>query len=58
MTGTHRGLLGPFPVSGRSVRLTGISITQLIDGKIICDRVRADMVGLLAQIGAVPAVPN
>jgi steroid delta-isomerase-like uncharacterized protein len=58
MTGTHRGVLGPFPASGRPVRLTGISITQVTDGKITCDRVRADMVGLLAQIGAVPATPN
>jgi steroid delta-isomerase-like uncharacterized protein len=58
MTGTHRGLLGPFPASGRPVRLTGISITKVIDGKITCDRVRADMVNLLAQIGAVPATPN
>jgi steroid delta-isomerase-like uncharacterized protein len=58
MTGTHRGALGPFPASGRPVRLTGISITQVIDGKITRDRVRADIVGLLAQIGAVPAGPN
>jgi len=58
MTGTHRGALGPFTASGRSVRLTGISITKVIDGKIIFDRVRADMVGLLAQIGAAPATPN
>jgi predicted ester cyclase len=58
MTGTHRGALGPFTASGRPVRLTGISITKLIRGKITFDRVRADMVGLLAQIGAVPAAPN
>jgi len=55
MTGTHRGALGPFPASGRPVRLTGISMTQLSNGKIVFDRVRADMVGLLAQIGVIPA---
>ena len=58
MTGTHRGVLGPFPASGRPVRLTGISITKVTDGRITCDRVRADMIGLLAQIGVVPAPPN
>jgi steroid delta-isomerase-like uncharacterized protein len=58
MTGTHLGVLGPFAASGRPVRLTGISMTQVIDGKITFDRVRADMLGLLAQIGAVPAAPN
>ncbi len=58
MTGTHLGVLGPFAASGRPVRLTGISMTHVIDGKITCDRVRADMVGLLAQIGAVAATPN
>jgi predicted ester cyclase len=55
MTGTHRGALGPFPPGGRAVRLTGISITQVVEGKIIFDRVRADVIGLLAQIGAVPS---
>jgi steroid delta-isomerase-like uncharacterized protein len=55
MTGTHKGQLGPFPPSGRPVRLPGISLFQLRDGRIERDRVRADMVGLLAQIGAIPA---
>jgi len=55
MTGTHRGSLGPFPASGRPVKLEGISVMQVRDGKIVRDRVRADMAGLLVQIGAVPA---
>ena len=58
MTGTHLGALGPFPPGGRAVRLTGISITQVSEGKIIFDRVRADMIGLLAQIGAMPTAPS
>lgn len=55
MTGTHRGKLGPFAPSGRQVRLPGISIFALRNGRITRDHVRADMVGLLAQIGAMPA---
>ncbi len=58
MTGTHRGNLGPFPASGRPVRLTGISLFQLSDGRIVRDRVRADMAGLLAQIGVMPGSPT
>ena len=47
-------MLGAFPASGRAVRLTSISITHVSNGKIACDRVHADMVGLLAQIGVLP----
>jgi steroid delta-isomerase-like uncharacterized protein len=54
LTGTHKGNLGPFPASGREVRLAGISIFQLRDARIVRDRVRADMADLLAQIGAMP----
>jgi steroid delta-isomerase-like uncharacterized protein len=57
MTGTHKGNLGPFPPSGRRVRLPGISLFQLHSGHVERDRVRADMVGLLSQIGAIPASP-
>jgi steroid delta-isomerase-like uncharacterized protein len=55
MTGTHKGNLGPFPASGKSVRLSGISLLHLREGKIVEDKVRADMVGLLQQIGVIPA---
>src|SRR5213592_4893230 len=47
MTGTHKGNLGPFPASGKPVRLTGISLFKVRDGKIVEDKVRADMVGLM-----------
>jgi len=55
MTGTHKGNLGPFPASGKLVRLSGISLLRLCEGKIMEDKVRADMVGLLQQIGVIPA---
>ena len=57
MTGTHKCNLGPFPASDCPVRLAGISIFLLHDGRILRDRVRADMTGLLAQIGVLPAEP-
>lgn len=55
MRATHKGNLGPFPASGKAVTLTGISLLRLADGKIVEDKVRADMVGLLQQIGVIPA---
>ncbi len=54
MTGTQRGALGPFAASGKPVTLTGISLLRVHDGVIVEDRVRADMVGLLQQIGVIP----
>jgi steroid delta-isomerase-like uncharacterized protein len=57
MTGTHKGRLGAFPASGHEVRLPGISVVTLRAGRIVRDRVRADMLGLLAQIGAMPPPP-
>jgi predicted ester cyclase len=58
MTGTQRGDLGPFKASGKPVHLSGISLLCVRGGKIVEDRVRADMVGLLMQIGAIPAPPQ
>jgi len=55
MKGTHRGSLGPFPATGRSVTLAGISVATVRRGRIVLDRVRADMAGLLVQIGVLPA---
>ena len=55
MRGTHQGNLGPFLASGRPVTLTGLSLMRLVNGKIVEDHVRADMIGLLQQIGVIPA---
>jgi steroid delta-isomerase-like uncharacterized protein len=52
LRGTHRGPLGPFPASNRAVQTSGISLLHVRGGKIVEDRVRADMAGLLQQIGA------
>jgi steroid delta-isomerase-like uncharacterized protein len=54
MKGTHRGALGPFAASGRAVVLRGISLVHVRRGLVTYDRVRADMAGLLMQIGAIP----
>jgi steroid delta-isomerase-like uncharacterized protein len=55
LSGTHQGELGPFKASGKPIAIGGISLLKVRDGKIVEDRVRADMVGLLTQIDALPA---
>ena len=54
MSAHQAGNLGPIPPTGKPVQLTGTSVMTLRDGKIVHDRVRADMVGLLQQIGVIP----
>lgn len=51
MRATHGGPLGPIPASGKPIVLSGNSLIQLVDGKIVADHVRADMLGVLGQIG-------
>ncbi|HYO50719.1 MAG TPA: ester cyclase [Chloroflexia bacterium] len=55
MQGHQEGPLGPIPGTGKPVTLTGTSLLRVVDGKIVEDRVRADLIGLMQQIGAMPA---
>jgi steroid delta-isomerase-like uncharacterized protein len=54
MHATNAGPLGPFPASRQPVTLTAISLFRVADGKIIEDKVRADMIGLFQQMGVIP----
>jgi steroid delta-isomerase-like uncharacterized protein len=54
-TGTHKGLLLGIPPTGRRVTCTGILISHLQNGKIVEEFENFDTLGLLRQIGAVPA---
>jgi len=53
--GTQQGALMGIPASGKSVAISGISIYRITDGKMDQAWVEYDMLGLLQQIGAVPA---
>ena len=55
-TQTHSG--APFmniPPSGKKVRITGISIYRIKDGKIAEHWAEMDFMGVLQQLGAMPA---
>jgi steroid delta-isomerase-like uncharacterized protein len=56
MTMTHTG--APFmgiPTSGKNVAVTGISIYRIANGKIVEHWANMDFLGVLQQLGAVPA---
>lgn len=53
--GTHTGELMGIPPTGKQITFTGISIDRIVNGKSIERRDSADMLGLLQQLGAIPA---
>lgn len=56
MTGTHVGTFMGVPATGRKIALPGITILRF-DGNAVSERwSSADMLGLLGQLGALPAL--
>jgi steroid delta-isomerase-like uncharacterized protein len=56
-TGTHRGEFLGIPATGRTVRVWGIVIDRLEDGRIKDTRIIMDTFGLLGQLGVLPSPP-
>ena len=54
-TGTHQGELMGIAPSGKHVEITGIGVDRVVDGQIVESWSNWDTLGLLTQIGAVPA---
>ncbi len=54
--GTHDGPLMSLPPSGRPVVTTGIVISRFVDGKWAEDWLNFDLLGMLQQIGVIPAL--
>jgi steroid delta-isomerase-like uncharacterized protein len=54
-TGTHNGEFLGIPATGRPVRVWGIVIDQLKDGRIKDTRLIMDTLGLMTQLGALPS---
>jgi steroid delta-isomerase-like uncharacterized protein len=57
VTGTHKGELQGIPPTGKTVSFSAIDFITMIDGKIAEDWLSVDMMGLMQQIGAIPAPP-
>ena len=55
MRGTHTGELMGIAPTGKPVTWTGITIYRLADGKIVEEKGEEDSLGLMQQLGAIPA---
>ena len=55
VSGRHTGAFRGIPPTGRSFRMTGISIDRFASGRIIESWEVTDDMGLLRQLGVVPA---
>jgi steroid delta-isomerase-like uncharacterized protein len=55
MSATHQGEFFGVPATGKPIRLPGITILRFVDGKCVERWSQADFLGVLQQIGAIPA---
>jgi predicted ester cyclase len=55
LRGTHRGELMGVPATGKDVTVPGITILRFAGGKCVERWSQADFLGMLQQIGAIPA---
>ena len=53
--GTHTGSLMGIPATGKAVTLTGITIDRVTGGKIVERWNQADFMGMMQQLGVIPA---
>jgi predicted ester cyclase len=53
--GRHQGDLFGMPATGKDIRVSGIAIWRLREGKIVEHWHETDQVGLLQQVGVLPA---
>lgn len=54
VSGTHRAPFAGIPATGRSVKVQGIIIHRLQDGRIVEDFAVRDTLGLMIQLGVIP----
>jgi len=54
--GTHRGELFGFPPTGKRMKVTGIGIAQIVNGKIAASHSQVDMLHLAQQLGIAPKI--
>jgi steroid delta-isomerase-like uncharacterized protein len=54
-TGTQRGPFFGIPATGRAIAVKGVVIDRLIAGKMVDSRILMDTLGMMQQLGAIPA---
>jgi len=55
-TATHQGELMGIPPTGKRVKISGIHITHVADGKMVEEWANDDVLGLLQQLGVIPSM--
>jgi steroid delta-isomerase-like uncharacterized protein len=58
LRGAHRGELMAIAPTGKAVVWTGITIYTVAGGRILEERGEGDTLGLMRQLGAIPASPG
>ncbi len=53
-SGTHRDVFLGIPATGRSVRVTGMVIDRVVDGKMAESRILMDSLSLMQQLRVIP----
>jgi predicted ester cyclase len=55
MTGTHEGPFAGVEGTGKKIHAESFAFYRLSHGKIVEERAQLDMLGILQQMGAIPA---
>ena len=55
ITGTHEGPFQSVAATGKSVTMPGIDMSRVVDGKVAEHWAQFDLIGVMVQIGAMPA---
>ena len=58
MRGTHTGAFMGVPPSGKPFAVTSMAIYRIANGQIVEEHGLPDMMGIMMQIGAIPAPPR
>jgi hypothetical protein len=58
MRGTHRGEFLGLPPTGRQVKVKGVVIDRIVEGRIVESRILMDNFGLMQQLGVIPTPPQ
>src|SRR5271154_5148289 len=53
-SGTHRGAFLGIPATGRSIRVTGMVLDRIAEGKMAESRILMDRLSLMQQMGVIP----
>ena len=54
-SGTHQGKFMGIPATGKRINVSGITIVRVVDGLIIEDWTEMDAMGMMQQLGVIPA---